>query len=67
MTVPLTLRAKGFAVGLAALVGVGAAVTIARQTSDAVRPTVEAPACSSCSARHARLTRLPAAFEEGTK
>jgi hypothetical protein len=44
-----------------ALTGAGLAIMGARETAPIAQPMVEAPACTGCDARHARLTDLRAA------
>lgn len=65
MTGLRSLRPKWLAVALVALTGAGLAMIAARESAPIARPMVEAPACTGCDARHARLTDLRAAQPEG--
>jgi hypothetical protein len=64
MTGLLSPRAKWLAVGLLALTGAGLALMATREIAPIAQPMVEAPACTGCDARHARLTDLRAAQPE---
>ena len=61
MTGNLSSRTKWLAVGLVAVAGVGLGIMAMRKAAPVAQPAVEAPACTSCDARHARLTNLRAA------
>lgn len=61
MTGLFSTRTWWLAVGLLALTGVGLGILATREAAPIAQPAVEAPACTSCDARHARLTNLRAA------
>lgn len=65
MTGLRSFRPNRLAVALVALTGAGLAMIAARESAPIARPMVEAPACTGCDARHARLTDLRAAQPEG--
>jgi hypothetical protein len=68
MTASPFFRTRQIAVSVVALALVGIAILATRDTgSTAARPVAEAPACTSCDARHARLLDLRAAKPEGTE
>jgi hypothetical protein len=67
MTAILPSRAGWLVVGLAVLTLAGLGLHAMRDTAPAVQPVAEAPACSSCDARHARLSDLRAKQSEGTE
>jgi hypothetical protein len=66
MTV-LLLRSGWFVVGLAVLMPTGIGPHAARHSAPALKPLVAAPACTSCTARHARLADVRAKPTEGTE
>jgi hypothetical protein len=61
MTGLLSSRNKWLVVGLLALTGIGLAILSTRGPIPVAQPTLEAPDCTSCDARHARLADLRAA------
>jgi hypothetical protein len=64
MTGLFSSRTTWLAAGLLALTGAGLGIMATREAAPIAQPTVEAPACTSCDARHARLTDLRAAQPE---
>jgi hypothetical protein len=60
-------RAGCIAIGLVALTGVGATILMPHQPTPTVQQAAETPACTSCDARHARLTKLRTTTAEKTE
>jgi hypothetical protein len=66
MTAWPSFRTWQTALSVVALALVGLTILATRDTGlTAAQPVVEAPACSSCDARHARLSGLRAKQSEG--
>ena len=67
MSAIFTVRFQWLTVGLAALAAVGLGLVAARVVAPVAQPAAEAPPCTSCDTRHARLTDLSAAQPKDTE
>ena len=61
MSAIFTVRFQWLTVGLAVLTAVGLAIVAMGVVAPVAQPAAEVPPCTSCDARHARLTDLRAA------
>jgi hypothetical protein len=64
MTGLLSLHRPWRAAWLVVLTGIGFAVLVQRSATPSPQPAAQSPVCSSCDARHARLTKIRAALSE---